>query len=446
MANNGYLHNVDRRINRRKNRVRNQIIAYITLGILLIALVVGVILAVKNVKKLLNGDKPGQFASEEMIAEEAAGESTMPEVDLVTPEDVIEITTPSKEELLDEVVYSCISAMGIRDKVAGLFIVTPEQITGVETVARAGDGTKEAMEKYPVGGIVYFEKNIMSEDQITEMVANTISYSKYPLFIAIDEEVGDVTRLRKALKLNSIDNAAAIGGMNDANIAYESYRRISEYMTQYGFNLDFAPVADILLNSNNTSIGNRAFGANSDIVSKMVESSVKGLLENDVTACVKHFPGQGAVDADAHNGIAITNRTAEEIRNNELIPFVKAIEAGAQMVMVGNFVAPALTGDETTPCTLSKEVMTDLLRGECHYNGVIITDAMNMGAIKEYYGADEAAVRAIKAGADMILMPEDFEMAYEAVVAAVEDGTISEQRIDDSLARVYRIKYRNAVQ
>ena len=179
-------------------------------------------------------------------------------------------------------------------------------------------------------------------------------------------------------------------------------------------------------------------------ISSMVASSVKGLEETGVTACIKHFPGQGDADGDTHDGLATTDKTLEQLRETELKPFAAGAEAGAQMIMVGHIAVPSITGDNT-PASLSKDVVTDILREEMGYNGVVITDALNMSAISEYYDSAQAAVMALKAGADMVLMPEDFEAAYEGVLAAVKDGTINEARINDSLARVYKIKYKETV-
>lgn len=442
----------ERRQIRHKRRIRNQVIAYVVLVALIVGVAAGGLYGVKTIGQKLYESKVAKEAEAESIAaaeaESEAAElaaiaaASEPESEEPTPEVVEE--TP--EDLLEEVVQSCIADMSLEDKVAGLFILTPEELTGVDKAVRAGDGTKEALEKYAVGGIVYFAQNIQSEAQITEMVANTVSYSKYPLFIAVDEEAGKVARLQTTLKLDATDTPATIGESGDASAAYNAYSIIGERLATYGFNLDFAPVADVLTNEDNDAIGDRSFGSDAAVVSDMVTQAVQGLTSNGITACVKHFPGQGSVGEDTHDGMATTDRSADDMKNTDILPFTAGIEAGAQMVMVGHFICPSITEDATTPCSLSKAVMTDMLRGEYGYNGVIITDALNMTAISEYYGADEAAIKALKAGADMILMPEDFETAYNGVLEAVKDGTIDEQRINDSLARVYRIKYRSTVE
>ncbi len=437
----------DKREYRRKRRIRNQILAYVSLVLILLIVSVGLFFAIKAGSAVM-AEKEQQKMEEEALAqtlEEMTESSEVEtEVETVVEEETTTIEEYTDEELLDEIVDACISEMSLEDKVAGLFIVTPEALTGVDKAVRAGDGTKEALEKYPVGGLIYFKQNIQSKDQITEMLANTVSMSKYPIFLAVDEEGASVARVADALGLEEADSAADMGATGDANNAYNTYKEIGTYLTEYGFNLNFAPVADVLTDQDNGAIGDRSFGSDPAVVSVMVSSSVTALEEVGVTACMKHFPGQGDADGDTHEGLASSDRTLEEIKETELKPFAAGMEAGAQMIMVGHFTVPAIDEDNT-PASLSKKVITDLLREEMGYNGVVITDALNMYAISEYYDSAQACIMAFKAGADMVLMPEDFEAAYEGVLAAVKDGTISEARINDSLRRVYRIKYKGTI-
>lgn len=438
----------DKREYRRRRRIRNQILAYVSLVLILAVVSVGGYFGIKAISGAME-EKQQQEQMEEALAAAQQVEEEMTEVS-EAPEETVEETVVetveeyTEEDLLNEVVESCISEMSLEDRVAGLFIVTPEALTGVDKAVKAGDGTKEALEKYPVGGLIYFKQNIQSKDQITEMLANTTAMSKYPIFLAVDEEGDSVARVADALKLDKIASAASLGETENPDNAYEAYKQVGTYLMEYGFNLNFAPVADALTNPDNDAIGKRSFGSNADIVSSMVASSVKGLEETGVTACIKHFPGQGNADGDTHDGLATTERTLEQLRETELKPFAAGAEAGAQMIMVGHIAVPSITGDNT-PASLSKDVVTDILREEMGYNGVVITDALNMSAISEYYDSAQAAVMALKAGADMVLMPEDFEAAYEGVLAAVKDGTINEARINDSLARVYKIKYKETV-
>ena len=447
----------EKREYRRQRRIRNQriaIIALIASVLILVGVIVGGIFLVNRQTEL----KKQQLEIEEQLSalEGAHGESAeviQSEVEDAAAEGETqdeqqeESTMPeleSEEEVLDDVVEAIISEMTLEEKVAGLFVVTPEAITGVDTAVQAGDGTKKALEQYPVGGLIYFKKNIQSEDQIKKMIENSVSYCKYPMFIAVDEEGGIVSRLADGLKLENVGDMTDIGSTGDTTKAYEAMKTVATYMTGYGFNLNFAPVADVLTNEDNASIGDRSFGSDAATVAGMVTAAMNGLEENKVTACIKHFPGLGDASEDTHNGLVVVDKSIEELKQTELVPFVSAIENGANMIMIGHMSLPQISGDNT-PATMSKEVISDLLRSELQFNGVVITDAMNMGAITEYYGADEAAIRAFKAGADMVLMPEDFELAYEGVIEAVKDGTISEDRINNSLKRVFRIKYADSV-
>lgn len=424
----------EKREERRRRRIRNQILAYLVVLLFVLVIVGGVIAAVVTLSGLggneQQNDTPFTGDLESMLGEEET---------LVKPEETESIVEPTPEQRLDEIIDAAIEVMPLEDKVAGLFIVTPEAITGVNRAVQAGDGTKDALNTYAVGGIIYFKQNIQSAEQLTEMLDNTALYSRYPIFLAVDEEGGSVSRVAEAGLGENVGSAQKIAETGDANNAYAAGQNIAGYLVPLGFNLDLAPVADIN-NMEGSFIGDRAYSSSSTLAAAMVASMVKGLQENGVSACLKHFPGIGSSVEDTHIEMAVTERTAEQFRAEEFTVFAAGIEAGADFVMMGHISAPGLTGDNT-PCSLSDIVVTDILRQELGFNGVIITDAMNMGAITEYYQADEAAILALRAGCDMILMPENFELAYNGVLEAVQNGTISEERINDSLRRIYRIKY-----
>ncbi len=427
---------------RRQRRIRNQVMAYVSLVIVVVVLIMGGIFGTRKLTDIINQKDQEQQIQEQLTQ---MSEEALLEEELLEEEVIEEVPVqPTKEELLDEIIDARISEMTLEDKVAGLFLVNPENITGVTTAVQAGEGTKEALEKYKVGGLVYFAKNIQSAEQIKEMLANTVSYSTTPLFLAVDEEGGRVTRLASTLDLEDVGPMADIGATNDPTQAYSAMQTVGNYLREYGFNMNFAPVADVLTNPDNKDIGDRSFGSDPTAVASMVTSAANGLKDAGITACIKHFPGIGAAGGNTHTGLVIVDRSLEELRAVELVPYQAAIEAGVPMIMVGHISLPQIIGDNT-PATMSSAIMSQLLRADLGFNGVIITDAMNMEAITEYYGADEAAVMALKAGADMILMPEDFELAWQGVITAVQDGTIAEERINDSLKRVYRIKYADTV-
>lgn len=430
----------ERREERKKRRLRSQIGAYVLLLVFLAIIAAGIIYGVKLATEYKESEQEKQSAAGDEINDLLASE---PPIEL-EPEPTETVPELTYEEKLDQIINTFIEAMPLEDKVAGLFLVTPEAITGVGTALQAGDSTKDALNQYPVGGIIYFAKNIQDAEQLTEMLSNTRLYAKYPLFLAVDEEGGNVSRVAGSGLAEVVASAKEIGESGDADNAYQAGTTIGAYLNAFGFDLDFAPVADVA-NVNGSVMLKRSYGADATVVSSFVTAMMRGLEEQQVTACVKHFPGIGSTKEDTHNGLAVIDRTAEELRAVELAVFQAAIEAGANMIMISHAAAPSLTGDNT-PSSMSEIIVTDILRGELGYNGVVITDAMSMAAISDYYGADEAAISALKAGCDMILMPDDFELAYNSVLQAVRDGVISENRINDSLRRIYRIKFADRVE
>lgn len=433
----------EQREKRRKRRIRNQILSYLVVVIFLLGVSSASVYGVKVYKERkavqIREQEETQAVIEEMLNQE---EEELPvETPEPTPEPVVELTD---EQKLDEIVNAGISVMPIEDKVAGLFFVTPESITGVSAAVKAGTGTEEALVKYAVGGIIYSEKNMQSKDQFAEMVENTRLFSRYPLFLGVQEEGGSMSALAKKGLIDKVESAGSIGSSALADNAHEAGVKIGTELAGLGLNVNFAPVADVK-SVEACFLKDRTYGDNKENVGNMVAAMVEGLEGLNISSCLKHFPGIGSVTKDPGKGLSSTERSEEEFRSQDFSTFLKGIEAGADMVMISTVSAPGITGNEE-PCVFSERVVTDILRGELGYDGIVITDALNMKVISDYYGADEAAVMALKAGCDMILMPEDFEKAYEGVINAVKAGTISEERINDSLRRIYRIKYADKLQ
>lgn len=427
----------DKRMYRRKRRIRNQVIAYSVVFVILAAIAAGGIAAGRSIlgvvkeKRLAEEQKKLQQELQEQQEAEAAHDIT---IDAPEP-----IENVPEEDYLGELVDSYISEMPLEDKVAGLFIVTPEALTGVRTVTQAGEGTQEALNEYAVGGLIYFRHNIVDEEQLKAMLTGTVSKSRYPLFLAVDEEGGSVSRVaQSSIDVIQVGDMASIGESGDTAQAYEAGLTIGAYLKDLGFNLDFAPVADVADSEKNT-LGDRVFGTDAALVGDMVANMVDGIEGTGISSCLKHFPGIGYVEGDTHDGRVETEKNLDEMRDSDFIPFKAGIDAGADFVMVSHITVSSVEED-AVPSTMSKTIITDVLRNELGFQGVIITDAMDMGAITKYYTSDEAAVQAIMAGVDMLLMPEDFHAAYDAVLVAVQDGTISEERIDESLERIYRVK------
>ncbi len=260
------------------------------------------------------------------------------------------------------------------------------------------------------------------------------------MFTGIDEEGGSVSRVscNSGMGTTEFPSMLTVGNSGDVNKAYEVGYTIGTECTELGFNLDFAPVADIYSNPDNTVIADRAFGTDATVVSDMVESCVKGFKDANMLCTLKHFPGHGDTVADSHYEAAVTNKTLQELENEEFLPFSSGIQAGADFVMIGHILTPNIT-DSSTPASLSEQ-MISILRDELQFEGVVITDATNMAAITNYYSSSEVAVAAIQAGVDMILMPADFQSAVAGVFEALDRGDITEKVIDEHVIRILRAK------
>lgn len=430
----------DRRAYRHRRRVRNQIIVYGVIFFLSIGIVAGSFMAGRKVVSVIHRRQQAAEEAKRLEEEKKAAEEEAEEELLIDTPEPAEEEPEEEEDILGELAASYYSEMSVEDKVAGLFIVTPEALTGVRTATKAGEGTQEALKQYAVGGMIYFGQNILDQEQITEMLANTASMSNYPMFLAVDEEGGEVSRVANSkVEVAEVEDMATVGASGDVSQAQEAGTTIGSYLKELGFNVDFAPVADVVAEDGESALGNRAFGSDPQLVGEMAAGVVEGIEGAGVSACLKHFPGLGSAAEDTHDGRVEINKTADELRDVDFQPFSAGIEAGADFVMVSHASVPALDEDNV-PSSLSKKVITDTLRGELGFEGIVITDALDMAAITEYYTPEEAAVMAVEAGADMLLMPNDFEKAYNAVLEAVKDGTISEERIDESLDRIYRVK------
>ena len=432
-----YDDEIDRREYRRARRKRNQLIAIIVVIVAGLALVAGGIFGVTRLMKNLN-DKKHTEELQAQLEELAESEPAVVEAPEEEPQEL------TSDDYLNQIADTCIAEMSLENKVAGLFMITPESLTGVDTVIQAGDTTKQKLSEYPVGGLIYFSKNIKSADQLKEMLDTTRNTMIYPVFLAVDEEGGSVSRVAGAGLADDVGDMSEIGSTCDPEKAKEVGTTIGTYLSQSGFNVDFAPVADVV-SAENAVIGNRSFGSDPNVVGTMVAAEVQGLQESGVSACLKHFPGIGDTTTDTHDEKTVSEKTLEDMQQNDLPAFQAGIDAGADFVMVSHMSLPNVVGDDT-PCSLSGTVISDLLRNQLGYDGIVITDALDMSAITDSYSSAEAAVKAIEAGADMLLMPENFEEAYQGVLEAVQNGTISEERINESLKRIYRVKYRDRIE
>ncbi len=239
--------------------------------------------------------------------------------------------------------------------------------------------------------------------------------------------------------MEDVGNISEIGASGNCDLAYQAGSTIGAYLSALGFNLDFAPVADVWSNKKNTVVKYRSPGSDPELVRDMVIAQIEGFKEQGILCAVKHFPGHGSTSEDSHNGAAVVERTLQELFECDLIPFKGAVQAGVPFVMVGHLSLPKVV-EEDVPAVFSKEIITDILRGELGFCGIVITDALDMGAVTDYYSSAQAAVMAVAAGADMLLMPEDFVAAYEGVLNAVQRGELTQERIDESVRRILKVK------
>ena len=335
-----------------------------------------------------------------------------------------------------------LGSMTMEQKIYQMFVITPEQLMGYENVTEMDDTTKERFERYPVGGVICFAENLCSAQQTGELLADMQSTAYevegLPLFLCVDEEGGRVARIGSNPSF-AVEKVGPMAEVSSREEAYACGNVIGQYLHELGFNVDFAPDADVLTNPENTVIGDRSFGTDAETVTEYAAAYSDGLHANDVLSCFKHFPGHGAAKDDTHKGYAYSDKTYEELMKSELVPFAAAGQAGTDMVMAAHIALPKVTGEDT-PCSLSYQMITEVLRGDLGYEGLVITDALNMGAIAETYDPGEAALMAVEAGVDLLLMPEDVEEAYAAIYEAVQNGEVTEERIDESVRRILEVK------
>ena len=371
--------------------------------------------------------------------------------------------TPAPEPAPEEAdpVAALLQQMTLREKVGQLFMIRPDSLDltlpqeeiddeYANGVTALSDAMRKTLQDYPVGGICQFGKNITGPQQIAQFNADLQAASKIPLLISVDEEGGAVARLANhpAFDLPRYESAAAIGETGDPEAAREMGATIGAYLKDYGFTMDFAPDADVYTNPANAVIGTRAFSQDAATAATMAGAMAQGLQAQGILPTLKHFPGHGDTAEDSHSGLAYSHRTKEEMLQCEFLPFMQPTQGkggiGPHAIMVGHIAAPALDGD--TPASLSYAIVTELLRGELLQGEdvLVVTDSLAMGAITEQYAPAEAAIRALNAGCDILLMPDGLTEAFDGVVAAVENGTISEERLNESVARILRVKQQYA--
>lgn len=361
------------------------------------------------------------------------------------------ITQELEEKYTAMTAEEILSAMTTEEKVAQLFVIRPEQLDLKSDGEKKGSFSKssytklkshmkEALWQYPVGGVCIFKKNIKSKNQLKKLNRGIKENSAVRPLLTVDEEGGRIARLARteSFKLTNVGPMGEIGASGDREKAREAGQYIGSYLSEYSFNLDFAPVVDVNTNPENIVIGDRAFGSDPAMVSDMASAFLDGLHSAGIMGCIKHFPGHGDTKGDTHDDYVAVDKTWEELLACELIPYKENLSK-ADSVMIAHVTMAKVTSDGL-PASLSKEIVTDRLRKELGYEGVILTDSLSMGAIGKNYGSEKAALLAFLAGNDILLLPRDFPAAYNAMLSAVSTGEIPMERIDESVLRILKLK------
>ncbi|MGH3257440.1 MAG: glycoside hydrolase family 3 protein [Streptosporangiaceae bacterium] len=293
-----------------------------------------------------------------------------------------------------------------------------------------------------LGGVTLFGPNISSPEQVRTLIAALRTAAPDKPVIAIDEEGGDVTRVAFA-EGSSYPGNAALGAVDDVALTGAVYLAIGRDLAALGVNLNLAPCADVLGSADSPAVGTRSFGADTDLVARHTAAAVAGLQDAGVAACAKHFPGHGRTETDTHLAIATIEGTLEDLRRRDLPPFIAAIKAGTTAIMPSHLRVPELTGD--LPASVSPAAITGLLRGELGFDGVVISDALEMRATRDRFGMPGAAVLAVAAGTDLLCLGRDagddgYLAVRDALAAAVRDGTLAGSRLEEAADRVARLR------
>lgn len=327
--------------------------------------------------------------------------------------------------------------ISIEEKIGKLFICSPDELGGAGIIC--DDAVRSTLEEISVLGFILFYEGIRTRAESDSLIAELQAASGGKLWMTIDEEGGvqsHAARVEPSIKMPSMAEYAVRG---DVVAFYRDMRRTGEMLHGMGYHINWAPVCDLNTNPDNPIIGNRAFGSDPEIASKFVQAGVRALKEAGIISCLKHFPGHGDTKEDSHKGSAAVSHTMDRFRDVELVPFKAGISAGAEMVMMGHILTPKASSDGL-PATFSRYWCYDILRKELGFEGVIVSDALDMKAITKYHDPGEAAVLAFEGGCDILLMPLSFREAYQGLLDSVRTGRIKQSRVDEALERIEKYK------
>lgn len=340
------------------------------------------------------------------------------------------IDSVDRDEITEKV-EDKLKSMTIQEKIAQMIVIAWRDPNTYDELYRT-------FRDYKPSGFILFKENMSTYEKTKTLISNLQEYNDVPLIIGMDQEGGSVQRLKylKDVKVTDIPYMYYLGKTNDEALAYQVGKVMAEELRTIGINVVFSPDIDIYSNPNNTVIGKRSFGSDYLLVSKMANSLARGLEDTGLIPTYKHFPGHGDTATDSHKDLPIISKSYTELQNLELQTFKSAIDNNAKLIMVGHIALPQITGDKT-PASLSKELITNILKNDMNYDGLVITDALNMKAITDNYSHKEIVTKAVEAGVDILLMPEDVDNTIKYI-----KENISEERINESVRKILTFKYR----
>ena len=299
---------------------------------------------------------------------------------------------------------------------------------------------EKTLTKYNPGGFILFKSNISNYSQTQKLLSDIKSVGDIPTMVSVDQEGGRVQRLDKRVGFEEYPSMAEIGNTLDENIAFELGKKMGNELKAIGVDMDMAPVLDIFSNPQNRVISDRAFGNNSDVVKKMAFAYADGLEVSKIISVGKHFPGHGNTVKDSHVDMPVITKDLEELKRLELIPFIEAVRKKLPGLMIAHIAVPKITLGNI-PSSLSKIMISDLLRGDIGYKGLVMPDSLKMKALSNYFTNEQIYLRCIEAGNDFLLMPQDISEAYNTIYQNVDNGNISIDRINESVYRILSAKF-----
>lgn len=347
-----------------------------------------------------------------------------------------EPTTPVEvEDPLTAKVDEILNSMTLEEKIGQLFILDIRGYTALN------NKLTDFLTTFKPSGVILFSNNIKNNEQVVKLISDLQNTSNIPMFIAVDEEGGIVSRLGKEKNVNvtHLPPALTVGNKKNPILAYNTGKILGRELRALGFNMDMAPVADVNTNPNNPVIGNRTYSADPYIAGLMVLNVVKGFKEENIISVIKHFPGHGDTNTDSHLGTVVSPHNRERLDQIEFIPFKMGIDAGVDVIMTAHMTMSGIS-NTPLPATLNPEIITNILREDLGFNGIVMTDALDMGAITKNFSSADTAILAIKAGVDILLIPQNPQRAFDSLLNNIKNGDITENRINESVRRIIELK------